>query len=335
MPPRTTARGPRTAPSKPRSAAPCRSVHEKPSAGSRRSRSARGRCARRTVCSICGIERRLGRGTRLASRRTPYWSWRSARAPVRVAERERADDLAGRSGSRGESVRVNDAGRSGREVGERVVVEGAEQVARLVLRRSSSSPQLAGELEAVLVVRAEPRELVDRFAPRVACCSCRATGCRRRRASARRSCRRRTSSSRARVPLGSVEVRRAVAATAVHAERRLAEEHVARQYAVCRRLHAAVPARAVAAVRRQLGRRDAPAGRLRFQLPLNVRLNVCPVSSWAARNRRCRTASPGRCSVAGNAADASTGTAALPRMPSSRATESARRRPPAGRPHRC
>jgi hypothetical protein len=156
-PPRTTARGPRKAPSKAPICGPVPYCHEKPTRGLTNSPFGTRSLRTPSRCSSSALRAGVSRNW-LASRRTPYWI-----CSVCDLRYESPSDSAPMSTSalrsRGDSVRVYDTGtpacRSASElyvkVPSRLTVWSCDEPSRRHFR---------AELETMLVVGAEPRERV-------------------------------------------------------------------------------------------------------------------------------------------------------------------------------
>ncbi len=108
IPPRSMARGPRCAPAKPSICGAVPYVQEKPSRGLTYSLSGTRSLRAPKSDSISGLVRGASR-KRLASTRTPYWSWRLALFR-QESPKEIAPTSCDASRSTGVRRRVNDAG---------------------------------------------------------------------------------------------------------------------------------------------------------------------------------------------------------------------------------
>ena len=213
-----------------------------------------------------GVERRRG-GEAIRVEPHAVLDLQVVRAAIRVAERERAGDLARALDARLQRARVRRRPVGG-EVVEREIRERAVGVGGLILI-VALAPQLAAQLEPVLVVPAEPGELVDRLGDESAAARAEeAVAADAERAHAARAIGEQGVHEHAAV--GEREVRAAVAPIPVQVERGLAEHDVLHVRRVAR-LRSRVPARAVAAVCRQLGDEVA---RGRLAIPVAVEREV-------------------------------------------------------------
>ena len=197
MPPLIWPRDPRCAPSKPPICGFVPYVQLNPSRGL--TYTPRGtaslRCAEHGVDD--GVERRIALEVRRVDAHA-VGELQPRSAAVRIAEPRRRAEVVAQSAIDLQAAR--EARRNSvLEIGERVVDERAEPIRRVVLRVAVVA-EVEAELVAMLVVEADPRQLILQLRrQRVASCA-EARCCRRTAGSRRPPFRRRSSSSRGRLP---------------------------------------------------------------------------------------------------------------------------------------
>ena len=197
---------------------------------------------------------------------------------IGISERYGTDRLAGALEARRELARVIRRTVC-LEIGERIEVEGAARIRGLILLVAVLT-DFARELEAVLVVLAEPRQLVQHAATEIGAprAQVRVTAEADVANTARAICERGVDEHTA---VWQQRVRRAVIAVRVEVEARFAQEQVLDVRGVVS-LEPATVIRAIAAVRRQLGRELAHR---RLLVPVAVEREVERLARRGARRR--------------------------------------------------